>query len=149
MPNSNQVFVDNAIPFGSRLETIGTLVAGSPPTVSGGVQLICENISLTYPTKDIRVPDQVGGPNGFVLVRDQPTGTCTIQIPMGSGSYNASTGGWDGVAWPTLGQGFVDRFLAANEAWVISQVGIPFEMNSYYKINCSIIQATKISASQL
>ena len=149
MPNPNQVFVDNSVPFGSRVESVGTLVAGAPPTVSGGVSLIFENISLNYPTKDGRRPDQVGGPNGFFAVLDQPTGTATIQIPMGSGAYNSVTGGWDGVAWPALGSGFVDRFLAANEAWVITSLGMPFEMQGYYKLNVSLMQAVKISASQL
>ena len=149
MPSSNQVFVDNSVPFGSKIENIGTLNAGSPPTVSGGTSYILENIVLTYPTKDIRRPDQVGGPNGFALVIDQPTGTATVQVPMGSGSYNASTGGWDGVPWPTLGQGFVDRFLAANETWVISSVGIPWEMQGYYKVNVSLIQAVKAGAGGL
>lgn len=141
MANPNQVFVDNAVPFGSRIESVGTLVAGSPPTVTGGQSYVFEDIRLSYPTKEIRRPDQIGGPNGFVLVKDQPTGTAVIQIPMGSGTYNSTTGGWDGVPWPALGSGFVDRFLAANETWVISNVGPPFEMQGYYKANVNLIQA--------
>lgn len=139
MPNANQVYVDNSVPFGSRIESIGTIAAG--PTVSGGQTYVLENITLNYPTKEIRRPDQVGGPNGFVLVRDQPTGSAVIQVPMGSGAYNASTGGWDGVPWPTLGQGFIDRFLASSEVWIISSIGQPYEMNGYYKANINLIQA--------
>ena len=141
MPNSNQMFVDNAVPFGSRIESVGTFVAGSPPTVSSAQAYIFENITLSYPTKEVRRPDQVGGPNGFVIVRDQPTGSAIIQVPMGSGSYNSSTGGWDGVPWPSLGSCFVDRFLAANEVWVITSIGQPYEMQGYYKANVNLIQA--------
>ncbi len=149
MPNANQVFVDNSVPFGSRWEYIGTLVAGSPPTVSGAVQYWCEGITLTYPTKEIRRPGIIGDPNGFVLVRDQPTGSAKIQIPMGSGSYNTSTGGWDGVPWIQLGQGFVDRFLAANEVWVISHISPPIEMLNYYNVSVNLIQAVFAGSSGL
>lgn len=148
MANANQVFVDNSVPFGSRIETIGTVAAGNPPTVTG-TSFVLEDIRLNYPTKEIRRPDQIGGPNGFVLVRDQPTGTAVIQIPMGSGTYNAATGGWDGVPWPALGSGFVDRFLAASETWIISSIGPPFEMQGYYKANINLIQAVFAGASGL
>ena len=149
MPNPNQIFVDNSVPFGCRLEVVGAVVAGTPPSVPSGQQYILENIILTYPTKEIRRPDQIGGPNGFVLVRDQPTGSATIQIPMGSGVYNSSTGGWDGVSWPALGQGFVDRFLATNEVWIIASIGQPHEMLGYYKANVNLIQAVFAGASGL
>lgn len=149
MPNPNQVFVDNSVPFGSRIEKVGTVTAGSPPSVPSGTSYVLESISLTYPTKEIRRPDQIGAPNGFVLVRDQPTGSATIQVPMGSGSYNSSTGGWDGVPWPALGQGFVDNFLANNEVWIISHIGEPFEMQGYYKAPVNLIQAVFAGASGL
>ncbi len=142
MPNANQVFNSGAVPFGSRWETVGTLVAGSPCTVSGGVLYYFERIDITYPTKTLERPGIIGDPNGFVLTRSQPTGSFVLQVPLGSGTYNTSTGGWDGVPWPALGSGFVDRFLAANEVWVISSLGTPFEMQGYYRVNGNMIQAT-------
>ena len=139
MGNPNTIFVDNSVPFGSRKETIGTVVQGTPATISGGTIYILDNITLTYPTKEGRRPDQVGGPNGAWGVKDYPTGSATVQVPMGSGTYNSSTGGFDGVPWPTLGQGFVDQFLAASELWRITSLGIPFEQQGYYKVNVNLI----------
>ena len=110
---------DQSVPFGSRTEVFSS--AGT---------LILEDINITHPTKTIERPDQIGQPNGFVLVAGLPTGTAVAQIPLTSSAI------------PHVGETFSDTFLgSATETWVISQVGIPIATGAYYKVSVSMVMA--------
>ena len=127
---ASSIFNDNQIPFGSRFEFIG-----SPP---GANLFSVENITLNYPTKTVERSDPIGKPYGFVLVKGQPTGSCTIQI---STEGNAAAVGGGQTTMPALGDYMVDNFKDANEKWVISSLGAPYEQNGYRKVNANLIQA--------
>jgi len=127
---ANSVFNDNQVAFGSRFEFIG-----SPP---GSNLYSVENIRLNYPTKTIERSDPIGQPYGFVLVKGQPTGTCTIQV---TAEGNATPVGGGVTTMPNLGDYMIDNFKAANEKWVIASLGAPYEQGGYRKVDVTIIQA--------
>ena len=113
---------DQSVPFGSRTEIISS--------GTNSVTAVMEDINITHPTKTIERPDQIGQPNGFVLVGGLPTGTAVLQVPTTS-SYQ-----------PHVGDTFTDTFLgSATETWVISQVGVPITIGSYRKVNVSLVMA--------
>lgn len=107
-------YVDNAVPFGSRTETINTLV------------YVFEHISIKRPSKIIERPDQIGQPNGWVAVPGFPTGTAVVQIA------NAAT--------PRLniGDRFTDDFGNGAEVWVVVDSDNPFPIHDYWKQNVTI-----------
>lgn len=121
---------DNSIPFGSRTETLYD---------ASGTQIgvfVLEDINLTFPTKRIDRANQVGEPNGFVIVKGQPTGTAVIQIPADA-------------TIPILGGYFVDAFpdvykahggSSYSQQWVIESVGAAYEQNGYRKFNVGLVQ---------
>ena len=114
---------DSSVPFGSRTLTI---------TTNGTDSLSCvaEDINITFPTKTIERPDQIGQPNGFVLVSGLPTGTATLQIATST------------TAQPHPGDTFSATFGgSATETWVISQVSPPINMGTYRKVNVSLTMA--------
>ena len=127
---ANSIFNDNLIPFGSRFENIG-----SPP---GSNLYSVENIRLNYPTKQIERSDPIGKPYGFVLVKGQPTGSCTIQI---STEGNATAVGGGQTTMPALGDYMIDNFKDANEKWVIASLGVPYEQTGYRKVDATLLQA--------
>jgi hypothetical protein len=146
MSPTSPIFTDPSagIPFGSRIESIGTVAGtGGSYSVTGGTSMVCDSIELNYPTKELLVPGQAGQPAGFALTKDQPRGSCTIQVPIGSATFNSTTGGYDGVTWPKLGQGFVDNFLATGEGWVIASLGIPLAQQGYYQVKATLLQRTQ------
>jgi hypothetical protein len=109
---------DQSVPFGSRTEV----------TTNG--TFIFEDINITHPTKTIERPDQIGQPNGFVLVAGLPTGTAVVQIPLTSSNI------------PHVGDTFQDTFLGnASETWVISHVSPPITTGGYRKVNVNLVMA--------
>ena len=115
-------FVDNSVAYGSSraVTNAGTLVA--------------ENITLSFTTTLIERKDQLGAPSGFVLVKGQPTGSCTLQIPT-----NAST-------YPQVGDtitSFSDITVTAagTHPWAISQVGQAYEQGGIWKVNVNLVLA--------
>lgn len=134
------VYQDQSFGFGSRVEVIGV-----GPTYANAGTFVLENINMTYPTKRIERPDQIGQPNGWVIVRAQPTGSCLIQVgatnsvPNPSGAYPAYTAPLSGD-YPHVGQSFSDFFTGTNlQTWVIDQVGAPYEINGYFKVNANLV----------
>src|SRR5215467_15217090 len=118
MSAPSAIYNDNSVPFGSRSEIIG------------GIGYILEDINLTSPTKTIERPNQIGEPNGFVLVQQLPTGSAVVQIPTSSSNQ------------PHVGDTFTDTFFGSTaETWVVSQVGTPISYGSYRKVNISLVMA--------
>lgn len=130
MSNPNQTFVDAAMPFGSRVEVVNYGAHGSP-TVRGTYRF--ENIRLQRPDRVITRPDEIGGPNGFAIVKGQPTGSATVQW------------GNTGMPRPQSGDWISDTFDTASSAtaeqWVLHSIGTPFEMEGYYKAEASLMLA--------
>lgn len=112
------------VPYGSRV------VALKKKDGSARGNVVCENINLTRPGKVTNRPNELGEPNGWVLVKDQPTGTTVMQ------SLTATTLG------PELGDYFEENFIQTDttttERWVITNVGQIFENTGYWKCNVNI-----------
>jgi len=125
----DSVFNDNSLSFGSRFEKF----------VTANAIYSVEGITLNYPTKTIEKSDPIGQPYGFVLVKGQPTGSCVIQVSVEGGGPPAVGG--NVTTMPANGDYFIDNFKSANEKWVISSLGVPYEQNGYRKVNANLIQA--------
>jgi hypothetical protein len=107
-------YTDNAVPFGSRTETINSLT------------YVFENITIKRPSKIIERPNQIGEPNGWVSVSGFPTGTATAQIATSA------------TARLVNGDKFEDDFGHGTETWVIVDTDDPFPMHDYWKQNVTI-----------
>ncbi|SRR6266576_2525324 len=101
-----ETYNDGAVPFGSF--------------VSGG--RIIEHLSLTFPTKIIERPNEIGGPNGWVAVAGFAHGTATVQIATVNDV-------------PALGEVLTD--LPGGD-WVIVDITRPFAIADYYKCNVTL-----------
>lgn len=123
-------YIDNQVPFGSRVEDIKRGTAG---TAVG--TYILESISLTRPSKIIERPNQIGEPNGWVSVNGFNHGTCVVQIPTEASEY------------PKNGDWFEDTFDGSDaspsaERWVIVDITQPYAMADYFKCNATIRLST-------
>ena len=107
-------FVDNQVPFGSRIVTIN------------GHPYVFENISIKRPSKIIERPNQIGEPNGWVSISGFPTGTGVAQL---------ATSATDRLV---NGDKFVDDFGHGSETWVVVDTDDPFPMHDYWKQNVTI-----------
>lgn len=70
-------YVDNSVPYGSRVLTVSRL------GVSQG-DYVAEQISLSRPANVIKRYDQVRNPNGAVGQEDFVTGSATLQLATSS-----------------------------------------------------------------
>jgi len=98
---------DGTVQYGSVELTIPT----------AGVAYIANRCEVTRPTKKIMRVDELGEPDGFVLVADFVTGSATLQLASGSTVY------------PQLGDVFTHTFDSetGSESWVVSSTGQPLE----------------------
>ncbi len=120
-------YIDNAVPFGSRVEDILRGTGSGTPVGT----YILESISLTRPAKIIERPNQIGEPNGWVAVAGFQHGTCVIQIPLETSEY------------PKIGDWFDDTFdgsdaSPSDERWVVVDITQPYAMADYFKANATI-----------
>src|SRR5262245_21938142 len=109
MPLSN----DGTIPYGTRVLTINS------------VTYVAEQIEVRRPTFTIERRNQLNQPSGQVIDDDFVTGTATLQLATGS------------TAIPTNGQTFATTFAAAEETFIISEVGQPEEQGAEKKVTIS------------
>ncbi len=113
-PSTAELYNDNSVPFGSIIANIG------------GSDYILESITVTLPTKVIERHDEKGGPNGFVIVRGFETASAVLQVPVAD-------------QFPALGDYFSQSLGGSISArWVIADMGIPYEMNGYRKVNITL-----------
>ena len=123
---------DSTVQYGSMVLSIGTLVAGSPPTITGGttVSFVADNIEISRPGKTIERTNELDEPSGQVSYAGFVTGSATLQ-------YSAST-----ILPPNLGEGFTITVYdvdnnATNEAefFYIDSVSQPFAKDGERKVN--------------
>lgn len=69
-----------SFPYGSRVVTFNFSGGGTGAA-------ILENFEPTEPTTEISRQDQLGAPNGFVLIADPRTATATAQLATSSTTY--------------------------------------------------------------
>jgi hypothetical protein len=129
MANANQVYVDNAIQYGSIKVAIqrGQTTAGA--TLVG--TYILDNVTVNRAVKKTEQSDEIGGPNGWAMVAAQCDGSCVIQIGPATNAY-PQNGDWFEVILDTT---------AGTERWVFGPISQPFEVNGYYKSNATLTKA--------
>ncbi len=101
------IYNDQSVPFGS-------FVWGSR---------VLENVSLSFPSKIIERPNEIGEPNGWVAIRGFEHGTATMQIA-------------DAEDVPALGDVVTDVLPGGD--WVIVDMTRPFAIADYYKCNVTL-----------
>ena len=102
--------------------------ANAANSVPAGLTRILDNVTINRPTTRVDRPNQIGEPNGFVLIPGQVTGSCVIQFPT--------------LVQPEPGQYFVRTFdtsLGA-EMFVIESVDTPYAAGDYFKANCTLVK---------
>lgn len=128
-PSTQQVYNDGNIQYGSFIATVM-----GPPQPNGTQRCIqiMESFSAARPTKRINRSDEIGGPNGFVLVRAQGTASGVLQ--MGDST----------VARPKVGDWFTQTLDPdiGPERWVIETLTDPREPQTYWKSNITCALAT-------
>src|SRR5258708_6153374 len=110
-----EVYNDNAVQYGSRVETIRR---GYVRATSQLIQTtVLENITINRPVREIDRHDEIGGPNGWVAINAQVDGSCVVQM----GPANSK--------WPHNGDWIEDTFDAdlGVERFVLLAIGQPFE----------------------
>lgn len=132
-PNGNPItaYNDNSIPFGGiGVNAPVHFFRGQSAPTDLGVYLI-ESITITRPPKEVQRPDQLGGPNGFALVKGQDTASAKVQMAITT------------TAQLQMGDYFSYTFDATvgTEKYVVKQVSQAYEMNSYWFVNVELIRA--------
>ena len=114
---------DGSVKHASEVLSIGTLVPGTPPTITGGVAYIAESINFNTPGKVIEQNNELGEPGGWVGVVGFITGSATLQ-------YATTT-----TATPTQGQHFISSARGTAEVFCITDVDQPFTNDGEAKAN--------------
>lgn len=123
---------DGSVQYGSMVLSIGTLVAGNPPTITGGttVSYVADNVEISRPGKTIERTNELDEPSGQVSYAGFVTGSATIQLATSA------------ILAPGLGQGFtlsvydVDGLGAVDaEFFYIDSVSTPFANNGERKVS--------------
>ena len=127
-PNPSPVFNDGGVPYGSFIADIKRGSSAAPTIIiTAGV---VENFTPTRPGVVVNRPDQVGGPNGFVVgAIAQQTGSGVLQIPTAT-TESPKIGDWFQYI-------FDGKTGALPETWVIVNISEPREALGYWKQNIS------------
>jgi len=126
-------WTDNSIGIGSIVVTI----ASGNPTSSAAVltNAVFDDFTLNMPGIVVQRTDQIGKDNGWALIANKLStaggppveGTGTLQIPT-STSTNQIAGNWFSYA-------FDPSATASTACFVITNIGIPWAKDGYYKVN--------------
>lgn len=126
---------DQTIPYGSEALSIGTLVPGSPATISGGVSYIADNMTFETPAKTIERTNELDEPTGQVSYIGFVTGSATLQLATTS------------TAVPTQGQHFLsNNRTGTNEVYYIESLSQPFSKDAETKVNINFRKAYNTAA---
>lgn len=119
-----ELYNSGNVPYGSFVVALKK----ADGTAHGNV--VCENINPTRPGKVTNRPDELAGPNGWVLVADQQTATATMQAATRA------------TLCPELGYYFEENFqqddTTTTERWVITNVGQVYENGGYWRVNVNL-----------
>ena len=85
---------DGTVQYGSMVLSIGAVAAGNPPTLSGGVSFVADNIEISRPGKTIERTNELDEPSGQVSYAGFVTGSATLQLATSA------------ILSPALGRGF-------------------------------------------
>ena len=128
---------DGTIPYGSEVLTIGTLVVGTPPTISatGDQTYVADNITFDSPAKTIERTNELDEPTGQVSYAGFVTGSATLQLATGS------------IEAPLQGQHFVTSTrLGSAEAYYVESLSQPFSKDGETKVNINFRKAYNTAA---
>jgi hypothetical protein len=126
-----EVYNSNSIKYGVFKATLNRGTEAAPTVVCASA--IFEAATINRAVKEILRTDEIGSPNGFVLVRDWNIGNVTVQIPK-----DPSVGG--NPLTPKPGDWFVvtlDATIGA-EKFVLGSTNQPLEREAYYKVSAPI-----------
>jgi hypothetical protein len=133
MASNAQVYNDGQIQFGSWIINllIGPRSLGGNFSAPRGTYIF-ENIRINRPVKLIKRPDELGGPNGFVMVTEYNEATCTIQLGSAGSSAQAIVNG----------DYFTNQFntLNGSESFALGNITEPYEMDGYWKRDGTFIK---------
>ncbi len=105
----------------------GAWTSVSSPTPIAAAAIL-DSLTINRPTERIDRPNQIGEPNGFVLVPKTVTGECVMQHAA--------------LVQPEVGDYFVltlDTSIG-EEMFVFESVGTPYEVNGYLKSNITLVK---------
>lgn len=116
---------DGSVKYGSEILSIGTLVPGVTPSISGGVAYVADTISFSTPGKVVEQTNELGEPSGWVGITGFITGSATIQYATTS------------TATPTQGQHFISSARGTAEVFCLTDVDQPLVSDAESKVNIS------------
>jgi hypothetical protein len=85
---------DGTVQYGSLVLAVGTVTAGSPPTIGTTVSYVADNVEISRPGKTIERTNEIDEPSGQLSYAGFVTGSATIQLATSS------------TLVPGLGKGF-------------------------------------------
>lgn len=121
---------DGTVQYGSMVLAIGTLTAGSPPTLGTTVNYIADNVDISRPSKTIERTSEIDEPNGQVSYLTFVTGSATVQLATGSTLAPQFGRGFTLSVFDTDNSGAVDV-----EFFYIDSVSTPFVKDGERKVN--------------
>jgi hypothetical protein len=123
-------YTDNQVPIGSIVASITSAPPSTAVVISNAV---FDDVSLNLPGRVIERSDEVGKDNGWALIATTitaglpVTGSATIQVPTATASNQLG------------GKSFAYAFDGSSTAtskFVITETGIPFAKDGYFKVTC-------------
>jgi hypothetical protein len=75
---------DGTVQYGSKVISLGTLVPGTPATISSGVSFVADDISIDRPSKTVERTTELDEPSGQVSYLGFVTGSATLQLATAS-----------------------------------------------------------------
>lgn len=121
---------DGTVQYGSMVLAIGTLTAGSPPTLGTTVNYVADNLEISRPGKTIERTNEIDEPSGQVSYLGFVTGSATVQLATSSTLAPQFGRGFTLSVFDTDNSGAVDA-----EFFYIDSVSTPYEKGGERKVN--------------
>lgn len=125
-------YSDNAVPIGSK---VASIKAGGGVGATIITNAVFDDISLNMPATIVSRLDEIGKENGWTMIANTlvsgppVTGSGTVQVPTSTSSNQLSGCGFDVN---------IDPSSTATVRLVITDNGIPFARDGYYKVNVGL-----------
>ena len=123
---------DGTVQYGSLVLSIGTLVAGSPPTITGGTttSYVADNVEISRPGKTIERTNELDEPSGQLSYAGFVTGSATIQLATSSTLAPGLGKGFTLTVFDTDNSGATDA-----EFFYINSISTPYAKDGERKVN--------------